>query len=128
LIERRAQEAGLVASTREQLKAVAMIMRSNLFPSYQYSPRPIGTAFPADIVSEPLACQATTPARMRAEVERDCWWFTLEGQTTPDPRTWHELRVSGDHAAIVGATRVAYLDFAAQIVAGPLKRAPRRLY
>jgi len=31
LIERRAQEAGLVASTREQLKAVAMIMRSTMF-------------------------------------------------------------------------------------------------
>ena len=31
LVERRAQEAGLVASTREQLKAVAMIMRSTMF-------------------------------------------------------------------------------------------------
>jgi len=105
-----------------------MTFADRLIAHVREAERPIGTAFPADIVSEPLACQATTPARMRAEVERDCWWFTLEGQTTPDPRTWHELRVSGDHAAIVGATRVAYLDFAAQIVAGPLKRAPRRLY
>jgi hypothetical protein len=31
LVERRAQEAGLVASTREQLKAVAVIMRSTMF-------------------------------------------------------------------------------------------------
>ena len=84
--------------------------------------------FPEALANDPLACQATTPSRMWAEVERDCWCFTLEGQTSPDPRVWHELRVSGDHAAIVGATRVAYLDFAAFAESKGLKRAPRRVY
>jgi hypothetical protein len=106
-----------------------MTFADRLIAHVREAARPVGNTFHEALVSEPLACQVTTPARMRAELERDCWWFTLEGQTTPDPRTWHELRVSGDYAAIVGATRVAYLDFAAQaVVAGPLKRAPRRLY
>jgi len=77
---------------------------------------------------EPLACQANTKPRVVAEIETNCWWFTLEGQNYPDPRQWHELRMSGDHALIVKATRVAYLDFEAQQEPGPYKKAPRRVY
>jgi len=77
---------------------------------------------------EPLACQANTKPRVVAEIEANCWWFTLEGQNYPDPRQWHELRMSGDHALIVKATRVAYLDFEAQQEPGPCKKAPRRVY
>ena len=87
-----------------------------------------GQALSGLAANDPLVCQANTLARIRAEVERDCWWFTLEGQDFPDPRTWHELRMSGDCTLIVKATRVAYLDFAAlpEKVAGI--RAPRRPY
>lgn len=87
-----------------------------------------GRALSETAVSEPLVCQATSLARVNSEIERDCWWFTLEGQDFPDPRTWHELRMSGDCTLIVKATRVAYLDFAAlpEKVAGI--RAPRRPY
>jgi len=77
---------------------------------------------------EPLACQVKTRAHVIAEIEANCWWFTLEGQNYPDPRQWHELRMSGDHALIVKATRVAYLDFEAQHEPGPCKKAPRRVY
>jgi len=77
---------------------------------------------------EPLACQANTKHRVIAEIEANCWWFTLEGQSHPDPRQWHELRITGDHALIVKATRVAYLDFEAQQEPGPCKKAPRRVY
>lgn len=91
------------------------------------SPKTADT-IPDHTSEEPLACQSTTIARVRAEIERDCWWFTLEGQDFPDPRPWRELRMSGDHTLIVKATRVAYLDFAAQAEPGPCKKAPRRPY
>lgn len=48
---------------------------------------------------------------MNAEIEADCWRFTLQGSTTPDPRSWADMLVSGDHARIEHAERVAFLDW-----------------
>ena len=73
-------------------------------------------------------CQSTSAPRLRAEVERDCWWFTLESRDFPDPRSWHELRMSGDCTLIVHAMRVAYLDFDALPDGAPSIRARRRVY
>ena len=46
-----------------------------------------------------------------AEIEADCWCFTLTNKTAPDPRPWAELLASGDHRRIERAERVAFLDW-----------------
>ena len=59
----------------------------------------------------PDLCQISSIATANAEIEADCWRFTLAGETAPDPRSWVELLASGDHRRIAGAERVASLDW-----------------
>lgn len=56
-------------------------------------------------------CQVNGITRANAEIEADCWRFTLAGETAPDPRPWAELLASGDHKRIERAERVAFLDW-----------------
>ena len=35
--------------------------------------------------------QAGTLLKANAEIEADCWRFTLRGSTAPDPRPWSDL-------------------------------------
>jgi len=59
----------------------------------------------------PDLCQVNSITVGNAEIEADCWRFTLAGETTPDPRPWSDLLASGDHARIERAERVAFLDW-----------------
>lgn len=59
----------------------------------------------------PDRAQVTSHRRFTSEIEADCWRFTLQGSTTPDPRPWADLLASGDHARIERAERVAFLDW-----------------
>ncbi len=59
----------------------------------------------------PDLCLVSSIATGNAEIEADCWRFTLQGSTAPDPRPWAELLASGDHRRIAGAKRVAFLDW-----------------
>lgn len=63
-------------------------------------------------------CQAGTLLKANAEIEADCWRFTLQGSTAPDPRPWSDLLASGDHRRIAGAERVAFLDWTTYNPAG----------
>lgn len=56
-------------------------------------------------------CQVDSIASANAEIEADCWRFTLAGADAPDPRPWAELLASGDHKRIASAERVAFLDW-----------------
>ena len=56
-------------------------------------------------------CQVSSIGRLMSEVRCDCWRFTLQGSTAPDPRPWAELLASGDHRRIAGAERIAFLDW-----------------
>lgn len=56
-------------------------------------------------------CQATTLARANAEIEANCWVFTLDGAAEPDPRLFEILLEAGDHRRIVSAQRIAFLDW-----------------
>ena len=59
----------------------------------------------------PDLCQVNSIAAGNAEIEADCWRFTLAGETSPDPRPWSEMLASGDHVRIERAERVAFLDW-----------------
>lgn len=63
------------------------------------------------IADVPDLCHVTSVAYGNAEIEADCWRFTLTGSTTPDPRPWADLLASGDHKRIERAERVAFLDW-----------------
>lgn len=56
-------------------------------------------------------CQISTLARLNAEIEADCWRFTLAGKQIRDTRRWSELLTSGDHKQIEQAERTHYLDW-----------------
>jgi len=56
-------------------------------------------------------CQARSLARANAEIEHDCWRFTLKGAKKPDKRPWAALLSSGDNKKIETAERVAFLDW-----------------
>ena len=56
-------------------------------------------------------CQVDSIATCNAEIEADCWRFTLAGETAPDSRPWGDLLVSGDHKQIERAERTHYLDW-----------------
>jgi hypothetical protein len=94
---------------------------------FPYKPLVAG-GFSGTFAASPEVCQATTPTRCNAEIVRDCWWFTLRGQTKPDLRDWKELFAASDNVLIEKAERVAYLDFEkCDVAQGPhLLRAPRR--
>ena len=64
-------------------------------------------------------CQAGTLLKANAEIETDCWRFTLGDATLPDPRSWAELLASGDHKQIVSAQRTHYLDWLCYDTAAP---------
>jgi len=56
-------------------------------------------------------CQLESLHKINMEIEADCWRFVLQGQDKPDPRSWSDLLVSGDHKRIERAERVAFLDW-----------------
>lgn len=56
-------------------------------------------------------CQVTSLLRANAEIEADCWLFTLQGENEPDPRLFEILLEAGDHKRIASAQRVAFLDW-----------------
>ena len=56
-------------------------------------------------------CQVHGMPSANAEIEADCWRFTLTGEIAPDLRSWAELLASGDHKRIERAERVAFLDW-----------------
>jgi len=56
-------------------------------------------------------CQVNTLGRLWAEVEHDCWRFTLKGAKRPDPRPWTDILASGDNKLIETAERIAFLDW-----------------
>ena len=64
-------------------------------------------------------CQAGTLLRANAEIEADCWRFTLANTNIADPRSWIELFASGDHKQIVNAERTHYLDWLSYDAAAP---------
>lgn len=63
------------------------------------------------LAAAPDLCQATTLARANAEIEANCWVFTLDGAAEPDPRLFEILLEAGDHRRIVSAQRIAFLDW-----------------
>lgn len=56
-------------------------------------------------------CQAGSLLKANAEIEADCWRFTLAGETTPDLRPWSDMLACGDHRRIATAERAAFLDW-----------------
>lgn len=64
------------------------------------------------LASVPDRGQANSILQANTEIEADCWRFTLDGQTSPDPRPWADILASGDNKRIVAAERTHYLDWA----------------
>ena len=64
-----------------------------------------------DLYLAPDRCQAITLQRANAEIEANCWLFTLQGESKPDPRCFETLLEAGDHKRIVSAERIAFLDW-----------------
>ncbi len=64
-----------------------------------------------DLCAAPDRCQVTTLMRANAEIEANCWLFTLQGETEPDPRLFEVLLEVGDHKRIASAQRIAFLDW-----------------
>jgi hypothetical protein len=56
-------------------------------------------------------CQVNSLARANAEIEHDCWRFTLKGTKKPDPRPWSVILASRDNKRIETAERIAFLDW-----------------
>jgi len=56
-------------------------------------------------------CQVKNLGCANAEIEHDCWRFTLKGAKKPDKRPWAALLASGDNVKIESAERIAFLDW-----------------
>jgi len=56
-------------------------------------------------------CQVRNFRQSTAEIEHDCWRFTLKGARKPDPRKWAAILASGDNKLIESAERIAFLDW-----------------
>jgi hypothetical protein len=56
-------------------------------------------------------CCVRSLAHLRAELMAGCWEFVLDGKSTTDTRSWSELVAASDYVRVVGARRIAYLDW-----------------
>ena len=91
---------------RKPIEGESVSILMNLI--YTIVPRPTysrGLSYTAD------RCQVHRLSQLHAEIEADCWHFTLADSVSADTRQWASLLRTSDNKKIVSAKRTHYLDW-----------------